>query len=56
MNYSLKYENDIGSVDFSVASGFVVEQATSYGGQNVDFDTTRSGGRCWAIALPPETR
>lgn len=42
MNYSLKYENDIGSVDFSVASGFVVEQATSYGAQNVDFDTTRS--------------
>lgn len=42
MNYSLRYENDIGSVDFSVASGFVVEQATSYGAQNVDFDTTRS--------------
>lgn len=42
MNYSLKYENDIGSVDFSVTSGFVVEQATSYGAQNVDFDTTRS--------------
>nr|DAI10799.1 MAG TPA: tail protein [Caudoviricetes sp.] len=42
MNYSLRYENDNGSVDFSVASGFVVEQATSYGAQNVDFDTTRS--------------
>lgn len=42
MNYSLRYENDIGSIDFSVASGFVVEQATSYGAQNVDFDTTRS--------------
>lgn len=42
MNYSLRYENDIGSVDFSVASGFVVEQSTSYGAQNVDFDTTRS--------------
>lgn len=42
MNYGLRYENDIGSVDFSVASGFVVEQATSYGAQNVDFDTTRS--------------
>lgn len=42
MNYSLKYENDIGSVDFSIASGFVVEQATSYGAQNIDFETTRS--------------
>lgn len=42
MNYILRYENDNGSVDFSVASGFVVEQATSYGAQNVDFDTTRS--------------
>ena len=42
MNYGLRYENDIGSIDFSIASEVVIEQASSYGGQNVNFQTTQS--------------
>lgn len=42
MIYGLRYSNAIGAIDFSIASGFVVEEATSYGAQDVGFDTTRS--------------
>ena len=42
MIYGLRYSNAIGAIDFSIASGFVVEEATAYGAQEVGFDTTRS--------------
>lgn len=39
----VRYENDIGSVTFnSGAPGAYIEKATSYGAQNVEFQTTKS--------------
>lgn len=42
MIYKLVFQNDIGSVEFSIASRVVVEKVTSFGAQNVDFQTTAS--------------
>ena len=39
----VRYENDIGSVTFNSGSpGAYIEKVTSYGGQNVEFQTTKS--------------
>lgn len=42
MRYKLTFQNDIGSVEFSLNSRIIVEGVTSFGGQNVEFQTTQS--------------
>lgn len=42
MRYKLIYQNDIGSVEFSLASGIIVEKVASLTQQNVGFETTKS--------------
>lgn len=36
------YQNDIGSVEFNIGSNAFIEKVTSYGAQNVSFQTTKS--------------
>lgn len=42
MIYKLVLKNDIGSVEFSIESRVVIEKVTSFGAQNVEFQTTAS--------------
>lgn len=42
MRYKLVYKNNIGSVEFSIASGVIIENLSSLTQQNAEFDTTRS--------------
>lgn len=42
MRYKVVFQNDIGSVEFSLASGIVIEKIASLTQQNVQFDTTKS--------------
>lgn len=42
MRYKLTYQNDIGSVEFSLGTGIIVENVSSFGNQNVSFKTTQS--------------
>ena len=42
VRYRLTYQNEIGEVEFSVASGFVIEKIDSLTKQNVGFETTAS--------------
>lgn len=40
MNYVLVYTSDAGSVEFSLKSGFVIEEVDSFGGLDVEFSTS----------------
>lgn len=42
MRYKLILQNAIGSVEFSLETGIVVENVSSFGNQNVTFSTTKS--------------
>lgn len=42
MRYKVVFQNDIGSVEFSLTSGIVIEKIASLTQQNVEFDTTKS--------------
>lgn len=42
MRYKLVFSNDIGSVEFSIQSGVIISQLTSFGAQRVTFNTTKS--------------
>ena len=42
MRYKLVYQNDIGSVEFSLKSGAVIEKIASLTQQNAEFETTKS--------------
>ena len=42
MRYKVVFQNDIGSVEFSIASGAVIEKIDSLTKQNVEFETTAS--------------
>ena len=42
MRYKLVFQNDIGTVEFSLASGMVIEKVASLTQQNVVFQTTKS--------------
>lgn len=42
IRYSLKYQNDIGTIDFSIKAGIAVEKVASLTQQNVNFETTKS--------------
>lgn len=42
MRYKLVYQNDIGTVEFSLRSGVIIEQLSSFGAQNTTFETTQS--------------
>lgn len=42
IRYSFKFQNDIGTIDFSVANGIVIEKIASLTQQNVGFETTKS--------------
>lgn len=42
MRYKLIYQNDIGSVEFSLSSRIIIENIASLTSQNVKFDTTAS--------------
>lgn len=58
MRYKLTFENEIGSVEFSVGSRIVVEGVSSFGGQNAEFLTTQSnreiGERLNAQSIRPK--
>ena len=42
MRYKIVYQNDIGSVEFSLKSGVVIEKIASLTQQNAEFETTKS--------------
>lgn len=42
MNYKLKYQNEIGEITFSIASGFVIEQAESLTSSTISFSTSQN--------------
>lgn len=42
INYKIVFQNDIGSVEFTLANGLVIEKIASLTQQNVEFDTTAS--------------
>ena len=59
MRYKLTFENEIGSVEFSIGSRIIVEGVSSFGGQNAEFLTTQSnreiGERLNAQSIRPKT-
>ncbi len=42
MRYKLVFQNEIGSVEFSMRTGVIISQLSSFGAQKVSFDTTQS--------------
>lgn len=42
IRYSVKFQNDIGTIDFSIRNGIAIEKIASLAQQNVDFETTKS--------------
>ena len=42
IRYSIRFQNDIGTIDFSIRNGIAIEKIASLAQQNVDFETTKS--------------
>lgn len=49
LRYKAVYQNDIGSIEFSVASRIIIEGISSLTKQSVDFSTTQSSGEIGEI-------
>lgn len=42
VRYNVKFQNDIGTIDFSIRNGIAIEKIQSLAQQNVEFETTKS--------------